>query len=47
MELCICNLEEYFKIKENGLSIKEIKQVLFQLNNTLKLLLKKILFIKI
>ena len=41
MELCICNLEEYIKMRDTGLSIDEIKQVLFQINNTLKLTLKE------
>ena len=35
MELCICNLEEYIKMKENNLSVNEIKQILIQLNNIL------------
>ena len=41
MELCICNLEEYIKMRDTGLSIDEIKQVLIQINNTLKLTLKE------
>ena len=41
MELCICNLEECIKMREKGLSINEIKQVLLQINNTLKLMLKQ------
>ncbi len=36
MELCICNLEECIKMREKGLPINEIKQVLLQINNTLK-----------
>ena len=38
MDLCICNLEEYLKIREECLSINEIFEVLNQLNNTFKLL---------
>ena len=46
MELCICNLEEYIKMKENNLSINEIKQVLIQLNNILQLTLKEKIILK-
>ena len=38
MELCICNLEECIQMRENGFSINEIKEVLIQINNTLKLM---------
>ena len=38
MELCICNLEEYINMRNKGLSINEIKEVLTQINNTLKLM---------
>ena len=41
MDLCIINLEEYLKMRENKLSINEIKEILNQLNNTFKLLLKE------
>ena len=41
MELCLCNLEEYIKMKENGLSINEIKHILNQLNKTFKIMLKE------
>ena len=41
MDLCIINLEEYLKKRENKLSINEIKEVLNQINNTFKLLLKE------
>ena len=41
MELCLCNLEEYIKMKENGLSINEIKHVLIQLNKTLQIMSKE------
>ncbi len=41
MDLCICNLEEYLKIREECLSIYEIFEVLNQLNNTFKLLNKE------
>ena len=40
-ELCICNLEEYIKMRDTGLSINEIKHILIQINNTLKLTLKE------
>ena len=33
MELCLINLEEYIKIKNEGLSIEEIKEILYQINN--------------
>ncbi len=46
MELCVCNLEEYIKMKENNLSIKEIKQVLIQLNRILQLTLKENIILK-
>ena len=32
MELCL-NLDEYLKIRNEGLSIEEIKEILIQLNN--------------
>ena len=32
MELCLINLEEYIKLKNKGLSIKEIKEILYQIN---------------
>jgi glutaredoxin-related protein len=41
MELWIWNWEEYIKMRDTGLSIDEIKQVLIQKNNTLKLTLKE------
>ena len=41
MELWIWNWEEYIKMRDTGLSIDEIKQVLIQINNTLKLTLKE------
>ena len=37
MELCICNLEQCIQMRENGFSIDEIKKLLIQINNTLKL----------
>ena len=37
MDLCECNLEEYVKRRENPISIKEIKEVLLQLNNVFKI----------
>ncbi len=36
MELCLINLEEYIKIKNKGLSIEEIKEILYQINIILK-----------
>ena len=41
MELWIWNWEEYIKTRDTGLLIDEIKQVLIQINNTLKLTLKE------
>ena len=32
MDLCICNLEDYINIRKEGLSIKEIQEILIQLN---------------
>ena len=40
MELWIWNWEEYIKMRDTGLLMDEIKQVLIQINNTLKLTLK-------
>ena len=36
MEFCLINLEEYMKIRNEGLSIDEIKEILNELNNSLK-----------
>ena len=41
MDLCVSNLEECIQMRENGFSINEIKEVLIQINNTLKLTLKE------
>ncbi len=41
MELCIFNLDEYMKIRNEPLSIDEIKEILFQLNNILKTMKEK------
>ena len=41
MELCDCNLEEYILKREKKLSIKEIREVLTQLNNTFKIMQKE------
>ena len=41
MEHCIISLEEYIKIRNNGLSIEETKEVLIQLNIILKELNKE------
>ena len=40
MELCICNLEDCLKIRENPFSTNEVREVLLQLNNTFKILQK-------
>ena len=36
MELCLLNLNEYMKIRNEGLSIEELKDLLFELNKILK-----------
>ena len=36
MELCLLNLNEYMKIRKKGLSIEELKDLLFELNKILK-----------
>ena len=36
MELCLLNLNEYMKIRNKGLSIEELKDLLFELNKILK-----------
>ena len=36
MELCLINLEEYMKIRDEGLSIQELREFLMELNQTLK-----------
>ena len=41
MDLCECNLEEYIKRREKQISINEIKNVLIQINNILKLIPKE------
>ena len=41
MELCICNLEDCLKIRENPFSTNELRDILLQLNNTFKILQKK------
>ena len=38
MDLCIYNLEDYIKSRENDITIKEIKEVLNQLNNVFKIM---------
>ena len=35
MELCLINLGDYIKIRKEGLSINEIKEILIQINNIL------------
>ena len=37
-ELCLCNLEEFLKIRKHPLTIKEIKEILNQLNNIFKIM---------
>ena len=41
MELCLINLGDYIKIRKEGLSIQELKEILIQLNNTLQNLKNK------
>ena len=36
MELCLINLEEYMKIRNEELSIQELKEILIQINKILK-----------
>ena len=38
MDLCINNLENYVKSRENEITINEIKEVLIQLNNVFKIM---------
>jgi hypothetical protein len=37
MELCICNLEYLMKIRDKGLSIKEIKEIFIEINKNKKI----------
>ena len=41
MDLCSFNLEEYLKLRDKPFSIYEIKQILFELNKSLKILKDK------
>ena len=41
MDLCITNLEDYIKNRENRIRINEIKEVLIQLNNVFKIMNEK------
>ena len=41
MELCICNLEDCLKMRENPFSINEVRNIMLELNNTFKLLQKE------
>ena len=41
MDLCIINLEDYIKNRENEITINEIKEVLIQLNNVFKIMKTK------
>ena len=41
MESCICNIEEYLKVKDENFSINEIFEILTQLNNTFKIMHKE------
>ena len=36
MELCLLNLNEYMKIRNEGLSIEELKYLLIEINKILK-----------
>ena len=47
MEFCLINLEEYMKIRNEGLSIDEIKEILNELNNSLKNIKENKIFIMI
>ena len=47
MEFCLINLEEYMKIRNKGLSIDEIKEILNELNNSLKNIKENKIFIMI
>ena len=38
MDLCINNLEDYIKSRENDITVNEIKEVLNQLNNVFKIM---------
>ena len=38
MDLCLCNLDEYVKMRKDNLSIEEIREILIQLNESLKLM---------
>ena len=40
MDLCINNLEDYIKSRENDITINEIKEVLNQLNNKIPIIKK-------
>ena len=40
MDLCIMNLEDYIKSRENKITINEIKEVLIQLNNQIAIINK-------
>ena len=42
MDLCSFNLEEYLQMRDKPFSIYEVKQILFQLNKSLKILKDKI-----
>ena len=46
MDLCLFNLEDYLKQRDNDLSIEEIKLILFQLNNALKKIKEKNIIIR-
>ena len=41
MHLCIINLEDYIKSRENKIAINEIKEVLILLNNAFKIMNEK------
>ena len=41
MELSLCNLEDFIKIRKNSLTIIEIQNFLFQLNNVFKIMWEK------
>ena len=46
MDLCLCNLEDYLYIRKEPLSIDEIREILIQLNEILKITEKENIIFK-
>ena len=46
MDLCLCNLEDYLNMRKDSLSIDEIREILIQLNEILKITEKDNIFFK-